>query len=98
MLLQSPQTPSTEQIEEGPLFGEAVGSEGGAQTFLSEISEKDIEVLRQREEALLQIEVSTLTFSSASYMFYLFFLSKRSHSCAVHPLTRAVTVQNRLCL
>lgn len=72
-LLQSPQTPSTEQIEEGPLFGEAVGSEG-AQTFLCEISEKDIEVLRQREEALLQIEVSTLTFSSASYVFF-FFLS-----------------------
>ncbi|KAI3361529.1 hypothetical protein L3Q82_013678 [Scortum barcoo] len=53
---KSPQTPSTEQIEEGPLFGEAVGSEGGAQAFLSEISEEDVEVLRQREEALLQIE------------------------------------------
>lgn len=27
---------------------------------MSEISERDIEVLRQKEEALLQIEVSTL--------------------------------------
>lgn len=61
VLLQSPQTPSTEQIEEGPLFGEAVGSEGGAQAFLSEISEEDVEVLRQREDALLQIEVRTVT-------------------------------------
>lgn len=65
VLQQSPQTPSTEQIEEGPLFGEAVGSEGGAQAFLSEISEEDVEVLHQREEALLQIEVRTLTLSSA---------------------------------
>lgn len=58
--LQSPQTPSTEQVEEGPLFGEASCSEGGAQAFLSEISEEDVEVLRQREEALLQIEVREL--------------------------------------
>lgn len=29
----------------------------GQQAFLSEISEEDVEVLRQREEALLQIEV-----------------------------------------
>lgn len=60
MCLQSPQTPSTEQILEGPLFGDTTSSEGGAQTFMSEISERDIEVLRQREEVLLQIEVSTL--------------------------------------
>lgn len=63
--VQNSQTLSTEQIEEGPLFGEAVSMEGGAQAFLSEISEEDVEVLRQREEALLQIEVRTLTFSSA---------------------------------
>ncbi|KAL7394469.1 hypothetical protein ABVT39_026546 [Epinephelus coioides] len=56
---KSPQTP----IEEGPLFGEAVGSEGGAQAFLSEISEEDVEVLRQREEALLQIERDMLDVS-----------------------------------
>ena len=31
--------------------------EEGAQAFLSEISEEDVEALRQREEALLQIEV-----------------------------------------
>ncbi|XP_041798338.1 t-SNARE domain-containing protein 1 [Chelmon rostratus] len=60
---KSPQTPSTEQIEEGPLFGEAVGSEGGAQAFLSEISEEDVKVLRQREEALLQIERNMLDVS-----------------------------------
>ncbi|KAI4810861.1 hypothetical protein KUCAC02_013789 [Chaenocephalus aceratus] len=53
---KSPQTQSTEQIEEVSLFGEAVGSDGGAQAFLSEISEEDVEVLHQREEALLQIE------------------------------------------
>lgn len=63
--VQNSQTPSTEQIEKGPLFGEAVSMEGGAQAFLSEISEEDVEVLRQREEALLQIEVRALTFSSA---------------------------------
>ncbi len=68
VLLQSPQTPSTEQIEEDPLFGEAIGSEGGAQAFLSEISEEDVEVLHQREEALLQIEVRTTIFSSALYL------------------------------
>uniref|UniRef100_A0A8C4GZU2 t-SNARE Domain Containing 1 n=2 Tax=Dicentrarchus labrax TaxID=13489 RepID=A0A8C4GZU2_DICLA len=60
---KSPQTPSTEQMDEGPLFGEAVVSEGGAQAFLSEISEEDVEVLRQREEALLQIERDMLDVS-----------------------------------
>uniref|UniRef100_A0A3B4YZC2 t-SNARE domain containing 1 n=1 Tax=Stegastes partitus TaxID=144197 RepID=A0A3B4YZC2_9TELE len=60
---KSPQTPSAEQIEEGPLFGEAASSEGGAQAFLSEISEEDVEVLRQREEALLQIERDMLDVS-----------------------------------
>ncbi|XP_026228404.1 t-SNARE domain-containing protein 1 [Anabas testudineus] len=60
---KSPQTPSTEQVEEGPLFGEASCSEGGAQAFLSEISEEDVEVLRQREEALLQIERDMLDVS-----------------------------------
>lgn len=47
-------------MEEGPLFGEAAGSEAEAQAFLAEISEEDVEVLRQREEALLQIEVRPL--------------------------------------
>uniref|UniRef100_A0A3B3U094 t-SNARE Domain Containing 1 n=1 Tax=Poecilia latipinna TaxID=48699 RepID=A0A3B3U094_9TELE len=54
--LASPQTPSSDLIQEDPLFGEAVGDEEGVQAFLSEISEEDVEVLRQREEALLQIE------------------------------------------
>uniref|UniRef100_A0A3Q4HH30 t-SNARE Domain Containing 1 n=1 Tax=Neolamprologus brichardi TaxID=32507 RepID=A0A3Q4HH30_NEOBR len=54
-------TPSSEQIEEGPLFG--AGTEGGGQAFLSEISEEDVEVLRQREEALLQIERDMLDVS-----------------------------------
>ncbi|XP_030014864.1 t-SNARE domain-containing protein 1 isoform X1 [Sphaeramia orbicularis] len=53
---KSPQTPLAEQNEEGPLFGEEAASDGGVQAFLSEISEEDVEVLRQREEALLQIE------------------------------------------
>ncbi len=35
--------------------GESVEDDG--QAFLSEISEEDVENLRQREEALLQIEV-----------------------------------------
>ncbi|XP_034082419.1 t-SNARE domain-containing protein 1 isoform X3 [Gymnodraco acuticeps] len=60
---KSPQTQSTEQIEEVSLFGEAVGSDGGAQAFLSEISEEDVEVLHQREEALLQIERDMLDVS-----------------------------------
>lgn len=64
LLSQSPQTPSSEQIEEGPLFG--AGSEGGGQAFLSEISEEDVEVLHQREEALLQIEVRTVTYNQLS--------------------------------
>lgn len=58
--LQSPQTPSTGHVEEGQLFGEVADLDGGAQAFLSEISEEDVEVLRQREEALLQIEVRSL--------------------------------------
>ncbi|XP_036446101.1 t-SNARE domain-containing protein 1 [Colossoma macropomum] len=54
---QSPQTPFTELCEEGALFGAAENVEGeGQQAFLSEISEEDVEVLRKREEALLQIE------------------------------------------
>lgn len=67
VLMQSPQTPSTECVEEDPLFREALGLED-EQAVLAEISEQDIEVLRQREEALLQIEVSVLKFSSPSLM------------------------------
>eukprot|EP00064_Thunnus_orientalis_P000769 superscaffoldBa00000043_g770 len=72
---KSPQTRSTEQVEEGPLFGEAIGSEGGAQAFLSEISEEDVEVLRQREEALLQIE-------SHSTAIFLLGASEQLHRCS----------------
>ncbi|KTF80521.1 hypothetical protein cypCar_00035548, partial [Cyprinus carpio] len=50
------QTPLSELVEEGPLFGAGEGIEGDGQAFLSEISEEDVEILRQREEALLQIE------------------------------------------
>ncbi|KAK3572390.1 hypothetical protein QTP86_032612 [Hemibagrus guttatus] len=54
---QSQQTPITELCED-PLVGPAETVEGDEQqAFLSEISEEDVEVLRQREEALLQIEV-----------------------------------------
>ncbi|XP_043118042.1 t-SNARE domain-containing protein 1 isoform X2 [Puntigrus tetrazona] len=54
---QSLQTPFSELVEEGPLFGaEEQSIEGDGQAFLSEISEEDVEILRQREEALLQIE------------------------------------------
>uniref|UniRef100_A0A3Q3GEZ1 t-SNARE Domain Containing 1 n=1 Tax=Labrus bergylta TaxID=56723 RepID=A0A3Q3GEZ1_9LABR len=60
---KSPQTPLTEQIDEGPLFEEALSSEGGVEAFLSEISEEDVEELRQREEALLQIERDMLDVS-----------------------------------
>ncbi|XP_026149567.1 t-SNARE domain-containing protein 1 [Mastacembelus armatus] len=60
---KSPQTPSSEQVDDGPLFREGAGSKGGAQAFLSEISEEDVEVLRQREEALLQIERDMLDVS-----------------------------------
>ncbi|KAL0171602.1 hypothetical protein M9458_031913, partial [Cirrhinus mrigala] len=51
------QTPFSELVEEGPLFGAGESVEGDGQAFLSEISEEDVEILRQREEALLQIEV-----------------------------------------
>lgn len=64
MLQQSPQTPLIEQFQEGSLIGEAAGSDGGEQSLLAEISENDVEVLRQREEALLQIEVSKFTLGS----------------------------------
>uniref|UniRef100_A0A3B5MH55 Syntaxin N-terminal domain-containing protein n=1 Tax=Xiphophorus couchianus TaxID=32473 RepID=A0A3B5MH55_9TELE len=53
---KSPQSPSSDPNQEDPLFAEAAGAEEGVQAFLSEISEEDVEVLRQREEALLQIE------------------------------------------
>ncbi|KAL2085022.1 hypothetical protein ACEWY4_020540 [Coilia grayii] len=60
----SPQTPFAELSEEGALFGSSGDVEGdggvGCQAFLSEISEEDVEALRQREEALLQIELETL--------------------------------------
>lgn len=69
-VLQSPQTPSTEQLEEGPLFGDTMAvPEAEAMAFLSEISEEDVEVLRQREEALMQIEVRTLDILSALYKY-----------------------------
>ncbi|KAJ8290866.1 hypothetical protein GJAV_G00018550 [Gymnothorax javanicus] len=54
---QSPQTPFAELCDEEPVFGGAESTEGGSQAFLAEISEEDVEALRQREEALLQIEV-----------------------------------------
>uniref|UniRef100_A0A4W4HK34 Syntaxin N-terminal domain-containing protein n=1 Tax=Electrophorus electricus TaxID=8005 RepID=A0A4W4HK34_ELEEL len=55
---QSPQTQFTELYEEDPLFGAAESVQGdGQQAFLSEITEEDMELLHQREEALLQIEV-----------------------------------------
>lgn len=55
--LLPPQSPSREQNQEDPLLLNVAGPEEGAQAFLSEISEEDVEVLHQREEALLQIEV-----------------------------------------
>lgn len=48
-------------MDDSPLFGGPGGPEGRDQAFFSEISEHDIEVLRQREEVLVQIEVSTPT-------------------------------------
>lgn len=48
-------------MEDSPLFGDAGGPEGRDQAFFSEISEHDIEVLHQREQALVQIEVRTPT-------------------------------------
>lgn len=86
VLLQIAQTPNSEQIEEGPLFG--AGSEGGAQAFLSEISEEDVEVLRQREEALLQIEVSTVTYDQLSCIHQI----QRSHSSPTQMLTGTIPV------
>ncbi|GAA6097431.1 t-SNARE domain-containing protein 1 isoform X2 [Tachysurus ichikawai] len=63
MKIWSQQTPITELCED-PLVGPAETVEGDEQqAFLSEISEEDVEVLRQREEALLQIEVCTLVTS-----------------------------------
>lgn len=53
-------------MDDSPLFGGAGGPEGRDQAFFSEISEHDIEVLRQREEALVQIEVSTPTLPLSS--------------------------------
>lgn len=69
VLQQSPQTPLTEQFQEGLLIGEAAGSDGGQQSLLSEISEADMEALRQKEEALLQIEVSKLTAANCIYIY-----------------------------
>lgn len=78
VLQQSPQTPLIEQFQEGSLIGEAAGSDGGEQSLLAEISENDVEVLRQREEALLQIEVSKLTLGSFQSPFYENVLMQRS--------------------
>ncbi|XP_008322290.1 t-SNARE domain-containing protein 1 isoform X1 [Cynoglossus semilaevis] len=57
------QTPTGEQPVEGPLFGDAADPDRGAQAFLSEISEEDVEVLHQREAAVLQIERDMLDVS-----------------------------------
>ncbi|XP_036071717.1 t-SNARE domain-containing protein 1 isoform X2 [Oryzias melastigma] len=59
---KSPQVMSSEINEEGLLFGEGPASER-AQVFLSEISEEDVEVLRERQNALLQIERDMLDVS-----------------------------------
>ncbi|KAK1794956.1 hypothetical protein P4O66_010150 [Electrophorus voltai] len=67
---QSPQTQFTELYEEDPLFGAAESVQGdGQQAFLSEITEEDMELLHQREEALLQIEVEARGESSAIHRY-----------------------------
>ncbi|XP_011603480.1 t-SNARE domain-containing protein 1 isoform X2 [Takifugu rubripes] len=56
-------TPPTQPMDDSPLFGGAGGPEESDQAFFSEISEHDIEVLHQREEALVQIERDMLDVS-----------------------------------
>ncbi|XP_073728463.1 t-SNARE domain-containing protein 1 isoform X2 [Misgurnus anguillicaudatus] len=53
---QSVKTPFSELVDGGPLFEVEENVESDGQAFLSEISEEDVEILRQREEAILQIE------------------------------------------
>nr|XP_055066770.1 t-SNARE domain-containing protein 1 isoform X1 [Misgurnus anguillicaudatus]XP_055066771.1 t-SNARE domain-containing protein 1 isoform X1 [Misgurnus anguillicaudatus]XP_055066772.1 t-SNARE domain-containing protein 1 isoform X1 [Misgurnus anguillicaudatus]XP_055066805.1 t-SNARE domain-containing protein 1-like [Misgurnus anguillicaudatus]XP_055066807.1 t-SNARE domain-containing protein 1-like [Misgurnus anguillicaudatus]XP_055066808.1 t-SNARE domain-containing protein 1-like [Misgurnus angui len=53
---QSVKTPFSELVDGGPLFEAEENVESDGQAFLSEISEEDVEILRQREEAILQIE------------------------------------------
>ncbi|XP_015212600.2 t-SNARE domain-containing protein 1 isoform X1 [Lepisosteus oculatus] len=53
---QSPQTPFAKLCDEEPVFGAPEAREGEGLAILSEISEEDVEALRLREEALLQIE------------------------------------------
>ncbi|XP_039593192.1 t-SNARE domain-containing protein 1 [Polypterus senegalus] len=61
---QSPRTPLTEPSEDDRIFteGEMQGRQE-EQAFLSEITEEDMEVLRQREEELIQIERDMLDVS-----------------------------------
>ncbi|XP_011483240.1 t-SNARE domain-containing protein 1 [Oryzias latipes] len=59
---KSPQVLTSEINEEGLLFGDGPAPDR-AQVFLSEISEEDMEVLRERENALLQIERDMLDVS-----------------------------------
>ncbi|CAB1431121.1 unnamed protein product, partial [Pleuronectes platessa] len=71
-------TSRSDLMGEGPVFGEAAGSEGRALAFLSEISEEDVEVLHQREEAVLQIEglsYPTLTFQTEWHQLQLEYLT-----------------------
>lgn len=72
---QSPQTPLTGPFQEGLLIGEAAGPEGDQQSLLSEISEADIEALREKEEALLQIEVSQVRLLIAVFVSIVFDIS-----------------------
>ncbi|NXO84734.1 TSNA1 protein, partial [Sitta europaea] len=60
---QSPKTPFSDLPDDEKIFNGGEGawqSQGQDQALLSEITEEDLEAIRQREEAIQQIEVSKL--------------------------------------
>lgn len=60
---QSPKTPFSDLPDDEKIFNGGDGvwqSQGQDQALLSEITEEDLEAIRQREEAIQQIEVSNL--------------------------------------
>lgn len=63
---QSPRTPFSDLADDEKIFNGGDGTwqnQSQDQALLSEITEEDLEAIRQREEAIQQIEVSNLLLS-----------------------------------
>lgn len=81
---QSPRTPFSDLPDDEKIFNRGDGmwqNQSQDQALLSEITEEDLEAIRQREEAIQQIEVSNFLLSWACNL-------EVQISCVVHCSTR----------